>query len=79
MATAKHSSSALLLQSQLELLSEYEIDKNTFTNGNIQFLANKMMYIETSLKFDMDEFCSYKQIKLNFKPEKATTLKLLFL
>lgn len=69
----------MLLQKQMELLEEYKAEKKTFTNGKIEALSNKMVYVETSVRYELEEFSSYKQIKLNFRPEKDSTLKLLFL
>ena len=69
----------MMLQKQMELLEEYKAEKKTFTNGKIEALSNKMVYVETSVRYELEEFSSYKQIKLNFRPEKDSTLKLLFL
>ena len=41
-------------------------------------MALTMEYVEINIKYQMEEFSAFAQVRLNYKPEKETTLKVIF-
>jgi len=56
----------------------YETKKETISLGRVQLMVDKMDYVETNLRFMLDEFNSFHTIKLNFRPEHPTSVKVIF-
>ena len=56
----------------------YDEKRVSFTNGKIQKFADKLNYVEIDLKYSLEDFDSFNQVRMLFKPEETTYLKCLF-
>lgn len=57
----------------------YDSEKLTFTNGIVQSMTEELEYVELDILYLLDDFSHFSHTRMGFRPEKNTTLKVLFL
>ena len=56
----------------------YEAFRNQYTNGYLQECARGLEFIELNLLYTMKEFSFYVASRINYRPSKDTSLRLIF-
>jgi len=62
----------------IDLCDLYDAEKKRYSNNHIHKMAYKQHYIEINVKYSLEEFLPFARIRLKFKPEKASMVKVIF-